>query len=448
MDFIRSNRILLLFLLAALCLVLFSIKYFSEELSYKWNELVCEFKAPHGIAAGTSPELGAEAPSMEALPEGRWVNLAVAAYGWPESAKIRSVRGLVLTEDGNILVGPRTDHGECGARFGLALRFDRQAWRIIGGTEDSYAWPDPRIDRINQITKIGKLAYFALGAQYKEVGAASVVSYDGGAWDVVGFDGVFGDFSAAMTVAAYDGGIAAGLVAPGVAGPAIVARRAGDWRDITPAAWRRCSLSFVFDLVEFRGDLFAATVDAGESCIAGIWRYDGATWTHVAGADGMGPWAYKAEGEGMVGVNDLEVAGDILYAALTKKKGSALFPAYRYDGAAWEPIGGDSAPEALYKPGTYFDFVQPDAGRVLLGGSESAAFDGPPLWVFDGSQWAGFPRDGMEDIKGSPQSAQFFYDIDVNPTFIVGVLGSGEPGGGDVWIYRRPKNPAEAHNRP
>ena len=417
-----------------------SFVFFAGHLMDQWrlsNDSGCDTEKNMTFSDHSSDS---QTPSMvDEQQEGTWINLSRASLGWPEEIGIRTLRGLEIFQ-GNVLVGPRTDHGPCGERYPYVLSFDGDSWQIIAGSENSHPWADARIDRVNQIKVLNGRAYFALGAQFRETGAAAIAMFDGHSWYNIAHGDHLSRFSAVMTLASFGDDLVGGAIAPGVRGPGVIAFSDNGARDISPSDFERCNSSWIFDMIEFMGDLYVATLDSNDFCIGGVWRFDGQNWSYVAGDGQLGSWSSPVSTDGFIGVNSLVVDGNRLFASASSGTAASIFPAWRFNGHIWSAISPETAPVEMVDrsdvpAGNFFDFIDVIDGAVIVGGSYDFE-NGPPIWIHEAGQWRKFDRSGIDRLVNENRSTVYFYDMDYHDGQIFAVLGSEETGGGDVWRYR------------
>lgn len=412
------------------------------------SNALCRSFEPRSVPSQRLAASGAISRPIELLSAG-WHELSSIGSGWPEAMRIRSLRGLAV-HDGSIFVGPRSEHGPCGARYGQLLEYRNGRWRISGGTADTTPWPDNRVDRVNQIRVLDGRVHAALGAQYSEIGAASVVVKEGDTWrDISRGNAPFSQHSASMALATYRGSVAVGLVSPGYRPPTVALLRGNTWQELLGSRFAPCKYSFIFALTEFKGSLYMGALDGNDHCMGGVWRWTGNDWEHVAGKGQFESWVHADSNRSVSGVNGFRVDPNLgLIASVSQGMGGAIHPVWRFDGASWRPIAPNPPP--IWREESFFDFVAIVDGRVVVGGGGEETGGGPKLWQQSDDTWvqlAGGGIDGSWTAAPVGSDHRFVYELETAPFGYVVVFGGSRPGDGRVWLYKRESAPESRASR-
>lgn len=135
-------------------------------------------------------------------------------------------------------------------------------------------------------------------------------------------------------------------------------------------------------LHEFQGRLYAALVSNAVDKKGQVWRFNGKAWELVGGSGVLGSWA---DGE-VMSANALASDDRYLYAGTGIHQGMAYV--WRFDGSAWERIGGDSLNGSW---GSDLDCVwhlSMHGGELHAGlVGEDVGIQRAPMYRFDGENW-------------------------------------------------------------
>jgi hypothetical protein len=140
----------------------------------------------------------------------------------------------------------------------------------------------------------------------------------------------------------------------------------------------------IYAMAAYGPHLYAGTLNAN-GCE--VWRYDGATWEWMVGYGATNtPTGAGFGNTNSYSVESMAVYGSHLYAGThTYSDGCEI---WRYDGAAWTPVVGDSAAvgNGFGNPNNDFLMSMSAYGPYLYAGTSNFT-NGCEVWRYNGSSW-------------------------------------------------------------
>ena len=134
--------------------------------------------------------------------------------------------------------------------------------------------------------------------------------------------------------------------------------------------------------------------------MAQVWRFDGAQWLKIGGDGLNGSW-----GNDMDSVWHLTLYRDELFAGLMgEDSGEQRALLYRFDGAYWELMTGDSGERGGWSKNTGYTmaYVSVSDGNYLYTGLAGRGAGAADVWSFDGSMFRQIGGDGLNGSWSNP----------------------------------------------
>ncbi len=243
---------------------------------------------------------------------------------------------------------------------GDVFRFDGSNWVIVGGTQATTSvnssWTDTdNIEQVISSTADNNYLYVGLGNSDDD---GDVWKFDGSTWSQIGgvttanvtVNGGWANADNANSVLSLlrDGKyLYAGLgtgTDEGEVWRLDLTAETPDWEQIGgmgatgyPTTWQNIDdIDGVYSMAMYNGELYAGL--GASSGDAEIWKFDGVTWTRIAG-NGAAASYQGWGGSDFETVQKMEVYNGLLYAALGNQVGDAKV--YVFDGTSWTALAGD-----------------------------------------------------------------------------------------------------------
>ena len=243
---------------------------------------------------------------------------------------------------------------------GDVYRYDGNSWVIVGGTEGATtvnsSWADAdNIEQVFSMTSDNDYLYVGLGNTDDD---GDVWRFDGTTWEQIGgvntggttINGGWANADNVNTVLSLlrDGkylyaGLGSGTDEGEVWRLDLTAGTL-DWEQIGglgaasyPTTWQNIdNIEGVYSMAIYNGELYAAL--GNTSGDAKIWKFDGTTWTMVAGNGAAASYTSWGGSDYEI-IWKMEVYSGLLYASLGTTAGDA--EVWVFDGSSWTQIGGD-----------------------------------------------------------------------------------------------------------
>jgi hypothetical protein len=293
-----------------------------------------------------------------------------------------------------------------------------------GGNDINGSWGTNTKRSVSASSTIGTDLYVGLGNVLAD---AEVWMWDGSIWTKIGGDALNGSWDDQTYEQVYsmtnDGtNLYVGL---GVtAGDAEVWRWDGvNWTkiggDAINSSWQVNTFEAVGALSFFGGNLYAGLGTGGND--AEVWRWNGATWTKIGGDSLNSGWTTNFDY-----VSSMANDGTNLFVGIGVTATEA--EVWSWNGATWTKIGGDAVGSSWT---TDFETVRAltYVGSTLYAGLGDGLNDAE-LWSWNGAAWTLLGGDGFNGSwNGAHESISAIGNI--GSDIYVG-LGTGN-GDGDVW---------------
>jgi hypothetical protein len=317
-------------------------------------------------------------------------------------------------------------------------------WTVIGGQYLNGSWGGHGITRVVSSTTHNGKAYFGLGSANN---TALVYEYDGTTATLVGGSGKSGSWDAwayeqVSTMTSYNGELYVGLGSNG-SDAEVWKYNGSTWSKVAGdgvnSTWNNGE-SQVSSMAVYQGRLYVGL--GAVNYHADIWELNGSAWTQVAGEPGSaigagveinGSWKSTP-----IDVQALTVWDNKLCAGVA---GNSLSQVWCWSGSGnWALVGGGWS--GVSTNGSWVSNVNQYIGSLavyngkLLAGFGTTTGHIANIWEFDGTTWT---QIGGTDINGSwSDSAYTFIKSQAvyNGKLYVGMgtTGSSSPMG-DVWCY-------------
>ena len=312
---------------------------------------------------------------------GSWANATyeqVTAFAWDGT---------------NLYAGLGTSNGD-----GEVWRWNGSAWTKIGGDALSGSWTANQGDAVNSLLfNDGKL----YTGTYDAAGDGLFYSFNGTSWTQLGGAyvneswGMYG-VGSMQVMQAQGGYLYAGTGT--AAGNALVYRFDGtSWELVggqgVNSSWSPFARSVVYSMASFQGNLYVGLGNGANN--AELWRWDGNSWTIIAGNTVGSSWGSNYEE-----VDALATDGQYLYAGLGNSAQDG--DVWRYDGSAWQKIGGDSLNGGWTTGNNIYNIYSLAVykGKLIAGLGRTAGQG--QAWSWNGSAWT---KIGGNGVNGSWDSA-------------------------------------------
>lgn len=311
------------------------------------------------------------------------------------------------------------------AAGGDVWRLKNGTWTRIGGDGVNASWGMSQMQSAEAMTTWNGKLYTGLG--FNVTSAAVVWEWDGASWRMVGGQGLNGswawdEFEGVNTLVAYKNALYAGL-GSGTGDAEVWKYDGSTWTRVAGdnLAWNT-GYEMVQTMAVNNGKLYAGLGNHGGD--AEVWEYDGTTWTK-AGGDAVGSsWGATTIYER---VNSLSSYKDDLYAGLGNSGGDAEL--WKYSGGSWAKVGGDgvnsSWPDATFEQ-VLSQTVHNGELYVSLGVSAGDA----EVWKYDGTTWA---KVGAAGTTWGATIEAVYSLISYNGDLYAGLGDSG--GDAEIWRY-------------
>jgi hypothetical protein len=269
--------------------------------------------------------------------------------------------------------------------------YNGTTWAKIGGDSINGGWSS-NFETVRSMTSVGGSLYAGLGDGAQE---AAVYKYTAGTWTYIGGNPLAGTWNrAALSQVASltnDGtNVYAGL-GTGSSGADIYKYNGSSWTKIagggTNSSWTGPAV--VGAMVWANSKLYAAPWSSTVSVTgAGTWEFNGSSWTQNGGNFVNDSWG----GFGVTRISSSATYNSKLYYGLGGNVNSAHV--YEYDGTTARRIGG-AGKDGSWPANTYEEVTTLQAyGGSLYAGLGSGAGDGE-LWRWDGTSWTKIGGDGQ-----------------------------------------------------
>lgn len=326
----------------------------------------------------------------------------------------------------------------------MAYEWDGSGWTMIGGQYMNNSWGVYGVGRVQASTVFNSKIYFGLAAA-SSTSAAQVFEYDGTTARQIGGSGVNGSwapwtYEGVYSMIAYKGALYVGLGSGG--GDAEVWRYNGSsWTQVAGdgvgSTWNGTE-SMVESMAVFNGKLYVG-LGYNAAYAADIWEYDGSVWAQVAGETGTNPGQIK-NGSWTTnprGVDSMTVYNNQLCAALA---GNSYPEVWCWSGTGnWVKIGGGNGTSTngswSQSTGSYIYAMTVYRGALYAGVTTTGGHIAN-IWAWDGSTWTKVAG-GDTNNTWSDGSYSFIKSMAVYNGYLyvgTGFTGSSNPTG-DVWRY-------------
>ncbi len=189
------------------------------------------------------------------------------------------------------------------------------------------------------------------------------------------------------------------------------------------------SYGSVYDVQEFRGDIYATLAFAADN--AEVWKYDGSTWSQIGG-DGLNS-SWSSTTEDFDYAREITVLNDSMYVSIGGHNGEA--EVWRYNGSSWSKIGGDGV-NSSWATTTYEQVwsLTTHDNKLYAGLGETSGSDAD-VWEWNGTDdWA---QIGGDATSSSWTGGTFTYaqDLISYAGKLYAGLSGGTAGDAEVWEY-------------
>lgn len=370
-----------------------------------------------GIALSGTPttlELAINPPTSTTTVN-NWSQEGGDGTGWTGAGVRR-----LITHDRSLIAGITTQEEVWQKDFSVPA----SSWSQIGG--DGAGWSDATYNSLEDIVSFEGKLYVSFGLA---ANMSDVWEYDGSTWTQIGGDSLNSGWSGSSETAVRSiVGFEAGKIAVGTSGGA----GDGDVWEYNGSTWTQIggdtlnsgwsTDTWVNDLKYGPDGYLYASLQSDND----LWRYSTSTdtWSQFAGDGLSGSWSAPG-----YYVQDIIFDWPNIYVGMGNTLTDGAAEVWKYDGSAWQQIGGDGAGWSGYRTVYAIELA---AGDLYAGLSGSADGDGE-LRRYRNGHWSKVGGDALDSSWADSDIARTYSVLGYNGLLYVG-LGS-QTGDGDLWEY-------------
>ncbi len=272
-----------------------------------------------------------------------------------------------------------------GVSAGEVYEYDGSTATMVGGEGLNSSWAFNTYESVTSMISYNGSLYAGLGTG---TGDGEVWRYTSGSWTKVGGDSTNSSWSSATTIdsmAVYGGNLYAG-VTTGSAGE--VWRWNGTtWTRVggssTNSSWTTTQ-RVVPSMTAYDNQLCAGTETVNTAGNGNVWCYNGTTWTQIGGSSNLNSGWSSANSDA---VATLSVYNGQLYAGVSEV--TALNSSvWRWDGTSWTQVAGNGTASS-WPDGTYSRLSSTAVynGELYVGTGTTTAGNGD-VWKYNGTSWS------------------------------------------------------------
>jgi hypothetical protein len=313
-------------------------------------------------------------------------------------------------------------------------QYDGTSWSMIGGGGINGGW-DETIDAISSLQEMGGALY--VGTSGTAGQDAEVWSWNGSAWTKVGGDGAnsswnAGTYGNVKTLANFQGSLYAGVGGISSGDGEVWSWNGSAWTKVggdgANSSWN--TTLYVVNAVTDNQFLYVALYGSGGTSYtdAEVWRYNGSAWEMIGGRSAYKSWGpgYESDVMSSANYNNKQYFG--LHGT---SPGDAVV--YEYDGStgAWTPIGGNGT-NSSWAGATYESVYSLYADATYLYAGLGQTSGDAEVWRYNGTSWAKIGGDGLN--SGWSTGYEYVISMVGDGTNLYAGLGTGS-GDGEVWSW-------------